>query len=186
MVKCQICGRSFRDKRGLQGHARYVHKMAWKDYQKRFTTEKEKSEKPEKKSKESETPVEEEAEKLKELPPELVETLAEKVADILKGKFEVGAEEPPSELPEGVELIGEAVDVTAEKVNYKIALNPEIFYRYNIFKAKAGERWKGNFSDWLDLVTRDILKVYGLYPGVLTVKGRKLVVELPMGFVEAE
>jgi len=124
-----------------------------------------------------------------EIPSKLVDDIAEKVAEILKDKF-AGEHEPnakPSMLPEGVEMLGETMDVKAEKVNYKVALNPEIFHRYNVFKAEVarrGKKWEGTFSDWLDLVTRDILKVYGIYPAVITMKGKKLIVELPVETVE--
>ncbi|MCJ7609202.1 hypothetical protein MUP00_05985, partial [Candidatus Bathyarchaeota archaeon] len=59
--------------------------------------------------------------------------VTERLFKMMQGK-PTQPELPGKELPlEDVELIG-------EKVNYKIALNPEIFYRYSIFKAKAAAR----------------------------------------------
>ena len=132
-----------------------------------------------------------------QLADELAGKVLERLKRILPANLEPGgasdskgaSDGKSSGLPEGVELIGEAVDVEAEKVNYKIALNPEIFHRYNVFKAESarrGRKWEGTFSDWLDMVTRDILKVYGIYPAVVTTKGGKLILELPVESMEED
>jgi hypothetical protein len=42
---------------------------------------------------------------------------------------------PVEDLPQEVQLPIEDVQLAGEKVNYCIALNPEIFFRYNVFKA---------------------------------------------------
>lgn len=84
-------------------------------------------------------------------------------------------------------LEAEDVEVVGEKVNYKVALNPEIFWRYNVFKAEAerrGKKWNGSFSDFLDMATKDILAVYGIHPTVVAMKGKKLLVELPVNMEE--
>lgn len=112
--------------------------------------------------------------------PELVEQVARRVVELLKGEDKG----EPERLPKDVDVIGEEVEVVGEKVNYKVALNPEIFYRYNVFKAEVGRRgktWEGDFSDWLDLATKDILAVYGIHPTVVSYQGRKLLVQLPVG-----
>jgi hypothetical protein len=116
---------------------------------------------------------------LPELSSELISEIARKVADYL------GKEENPKAKPlSGVmPLEAEDVEVVGEKVNYKVALNPEIFWRYSVFKAEAerrGRQWNGSFSDFLDLATKDILAVYGIHPTVLSMKGKKLMVELPV------
>jgi hypothetical protein len=58
--------------------------------------------------------------------------LANMVADIIRGKPQPAQPELP-----GTALPIEEVELVREKVNYKITLNPEIFYRYSIFKARA-------------------------------------------------
>lgn len=85
--------------------------------------------------------------------------------------------------PPGKEAPVEDVELIGEKVNYKIALNPEIFYRYSIFKAQAarmGRQWNGSLSDWIDLCTKDILAHYGMYPTVMYSKGRTMMIEVPV------
>jgi hypothetical protein len=111
-------------------------------------------------------------------PQQLVEEVARRVMELLS------KQNPRSSTP-SVRLIpleAEDVEVIGEKVNYKVALNPEIFWRYSVFKAEAerrGRKWDGTFSDFLDLATKDILAVYGIHPTVLSMKGKKLMVELP-------
>ncbi len=84
----------------------------------------------------------------------------------------------------------EDVEIIGEKINYNVALNPEIFYRYSIFKAKAEssvKEWKGEFGDYLDLCTQDMLKVHRLYLTVLQAgKSGKIMVEIPSNIFCAE
>jgi len=94
---------------------------------------------------------------------------------------------PPDVAPEDPNIIGEAVEVTGEKVNYKVALNPEIFHFYNIFKAmseKRGTKWTGNFGDFLYMAVKDVLTVHGIHPTVMLTKGRQFLIELPPGVGE--
>jgi len=115
-----------------------------------------------------------------ELPKEFVGEVARKVVDLLREEGKRGLERlPPGVMP----LEAEDVEVVGEKVNYKVALNPEIFWRYNVFKAETerrGRKWGGDFSDFLDLATKDILAVYGIHPTVVSLRGKKLMVELPV------
>ena len=117
---------------------------------------------------------------LPESSPELIEKIAGKVVELLRS----GEEHEREGLSVGLMPIeAEDVEVIGEKVNYKVALNPEIFWRYNVFKAETerrGRKWAGNFSDFLDLATKDILAVYGIHPTVVSLKGKKLMVELPV------
>ena len=114
--------------------------------------------------------------------PELIEKIAGKVVKLLKNEGEHERERlPPGIMP----VEAEDVEVIGEKVNYKVALNPEIFWRYNVFKAenerRGGVKWAGSFADFLDLATKGILAVYGIHPTVVSLKGKKLMVELPVG-----
>lgn len=118
------------------------------------------------------------------LPQQLVEEVARRVAELLKASNPQSPPPTPGLFP----LEAEDVEVVGEKVNYKVALNPEIFWRYNVFKAEVerrGRKWDGTFSDFLDLATKDILAVYGIHPTVISMKGKKLLVELPVNVEEA-
>jgi hypothetical protein len=63
-------------------------------------------------------------------------------------------------LPKGVSEIPalEEVEVVGEKVNYKVALNPDVFWRFNVFKAQnqrltsmgKAKPFQGDFSDFLN------------------------------------
>ena len=74
-----------------------------------------------------------------------------------------GLLKPPEVVPDklvGTPVPGEDVEVVDEKINYRVKLNPEIFYRYSVFKARTeqlGNEWKGDFSDYLDMATKDLL-----------------------------
>jgi hypothetical protein len=118
-----------------------------------------------------------------QLPQELVEEVARRVVELLKGENESRTKRSEPREEGVLPLEAEDVEVVGEKVNYKVALNPEIFWRYSVFKAEAerrGRKWDGTFSDFLDIATKDILAVYGIHPTVLSMKGKKLMVELPV------
>jgi len=78
---------------------------------------------------------------------------------------------------------GEEIEVTGEKLNYKIALNPAIFSRYDKFKAivlsRGLKEWKGNFADFIDMSTKDILAFYGIYDAVVEYRGGRLLFDVP-------
>lgn len=165
MIKCELCGMEFKTTQGLAGHKWLKHKMV--------------EGKPQAERRQAEVKAGN-----VELSAGAISMIAKKVAEILaqQGVGQTQTAEPPSELPAAV-LPFEDVEIMGEKVNYKVALNPEIFWRYNVFKAEVerrGRRWEGSFSDWLDLVTKDILRVYGIHPTVVSMKGRKLLVEIPV------
>lgn len=181
MVKCALCEKEVQDNRALQGHVRTIHKTPWEDYKKQFGAQKleekkmEKHEKKEVKKKATE-----------KLSPEDVDAIAKRVTELLeKGDEKSGA----TQLPPGVTPIGEEVEVKGEKINYKVALNPEIFYFYSIFKAEAvrrGRKWEGDFSDFMYLAAKDVLTAHGLHPAVLSVKGGSLLVKLPISALQRE
>lgn len=127
----------------------------------------------------------------------VTEAIRSEFAEILKGKNPENAlhngnpqssTTQPASLQGTLPIEAEDVEVIGEKVNYKVALNPEIFWRYNVFKAEVerrGRKWNGSFSDFLDLATKDILAVYGIHPTVVAMKGKKLLVELPVNVEES-
>jgi uncharacterized C2H2 Zn-finger protein len=77
--------------------------------------------------------------------------------------------------------VGEEVEVVGDKINYKIALNPEVFYLYNVFKAEVkrrGREWKGTFGDFIYMAIRDVLKMHGIIPTVLVLRKGQLFARL--------
>jgi uncharacterized C2H2 Zn-finger protein len=73
--------------------------------------------------------------------------------------------------------VGEEVEVVGDKINYKVALNPEVFHLYNIFKAEVrrrGREWKGTFGDFVYMAIRDVLKMHGIIPTVLVLRKGQL------------
>jgi hypothetical protein len=77
--------------------------------------------------------------------------------------------------------VGEEVEVVGDKINYKVALNPEVFYLYNVFKAEVkrrGKEWKGTFGDFVYMAIRDVLKMHGIIPTVLVLKRGQLFARL--------
>jgi hypothetical protein len=77
--------------------------------------------------------------------------------------------------------VGEEVEVVGDKINYKIALNPEVFHLYNIFKAEVrrrGREWKGTFGDFVYMAIRDVLKMHGIIPTVLVLRKGQLFARL--------
>jgi len=79
--------------------------------------------------------------------------------------------------------MGEEVEVIGERINYKVSLNPEIFYLYSIFKAEAerkGNKWSGEFGDFLYMAAKDVLAVHGLRPAVVALKEGTLMIKVPM------
>jgi hypothetical protein len=44
---------------------------------------------------------------------------------------------PVEDIPQDVQIPHEDVQLAGEKVNYRMALNPEIFFRYSVFKARV-------------------------------------------------
>ena len=76
----------------------------------------------------------------------------------------------------------EELQISGERVNYKLSLPVAIFSRYEKFKAvsqKRGHPWDGDLSTFIDLATKDALRVHGIYDSVLELRGNKWLVELP-------
>lgn len=122
---------------------------------------------------------------------ELVDEIVRKVTDILRKEQSPPSPSTPKteKLPEGVSPIGEEVEVVGEKVNYKVALNPEIFHFYNLFKAEVerrGRKWDGDFSDFLYMAAKDVLTVHGIHPAVVTLSRGNLLLRLPLKVEEED
>lgn len=184
MVKCALCG----DKsvefslKGLSGHVRFSHKADWKQYQEKYSP------------KESEKLIEESDEKDKA--EDVVAMVKETMDGVLKSvdeklgifRKELGLNLESPTVPDGAVPL-EEVEVIGEKVNYRVALNPEIFYLYSVFKAQntrlaktsGAPLWKGDFSDWLYLATKELLASYNIHPTVVATSGNKIMIELPTG-----
>jgi len=83
----------------------------------------------------------------------------------------------PAGTPNGIsDFPGEVIEVIGERVNYKVALDPEIFSTYNKFKAiciKRGTNWDRDFSDFLMMSVRTAMSMYGIYDMVVEVRGER-------------
>jgi len=95
----------------------------------------------------------------------------------------------PDPLPQGAQTAPiEEVEVIGQKINYKIALSPDVFWRFNVFKAQnqrlvamgKAKQFTGDLGDFLDLSTKTLLSTYGMYPTVLQLSGGKMMVEMPI------
>jgi len=91
----------------------------------------------------------------------------------------------PSGEPSGItDFPGEEIEVIGEKINYKVALDPEIFSTYNKFKAiciKRGNIWEKDFSDFLMMSVKTAMSYYGIYDMIVEVKGNQMLFEMPVG-----
>lgn len=166
MIECGICGRPFRDKRGLSSHVRVAHDLPWGDYQKQY---------PVMELPENEIGAEYEANPPNEAEEDMsvINERLERVEAVVE-RFMSGT--APSGRPSGVtDFPAEDVEVVGEKLNYKLALNPAIFSRYDRFKAivkKRGKTWTGDFSDYIEMCTKDLFTIFGIH---------EMVVEMPTG-----
>lgn len=200
--KCGLCDPSNPKnygKAGLVGHVYNKHKMAWKTYQAKFLG----SEAPPPAVQPPQTPQvtvppsttstpPQPASPAKSdvgtlaLQPQQIDQIAKRVVELFQNSAKAEALTPKDN--DGQDLAMVDVEVEGDKVPYRMALNPEIFHNYNIFKAlsiRKGNSWKGTFGDWLFMCTRDILKVYGIYPTVISMQSGKLLVELPQEAVSS-
>lgn len=157
----------------MSSHVRNIHGIDWKDYQKDHPV----VEIPEDKGKPGDK-APEEAKEPDDLPLDKRMDRLENIVNKLVNSF-------ASENPSGVyDFPGEDIEIIGEKVNYKVALNPAIFSRYDKFKAvvkRRGKEWTKDFADFLDMSTKDILAVYGIYDTVVEFRDGRILVEVPEG-----
>jgi hypothetical protein len=199
-VKCALCSHEFRDARGLSRHVWTSHNVVWADYVKQHPVQR--VEAPHEGASSGEgskaTLTPDQVALLEEIrktvrniitDPEMVDTLRKAmfpqgIPQAPQQKpTEAGLPEGVERLPEGAVRIGEEVEVVGEKVNYKVALNPEIFYFYSVFKAEAerrGRRWEGDFGDFLYMAAKDVLTTHGIHPAVVRLKEGQLILKVPM------
>jgi len=171
LVRCEICGRVFADRRGLSSHVTAAHDIPWPDYREEY---------PVGEAQEEEFEAFEEDQEPEEEAPQGLNERLERLEAIVN-RFMSGT--GPSGGPSGIrEFPAEDVEVIGERLNYKVALNPAIFSRYDKFKAvclKRGNQWNGDFADFLDMATKDILAVFGIYDTVVEFRGGKYLIEVP-------
>jgi pyruvate/2-oxoglutarate dehydrogenase complex dihydrolipoamide acyltransferase (E2) component len=213
MIACGICKQEFKDARGLQGHVRYVHQVPWKDYQQQFgvqpsiaqqqpqqqtqtqpqapaiatTQTQTQSQQPQPQPQTIQNQTQNQTQNVQQQTIQQAPTptkpatpsakeIASELLKLIKGGEGV-------EIPPGATPMGEEVEVKGEKINYKVALNPEIFFLYSIFKAEAerkGNKWDGDFGDFLYMAAKDLLTVHGLRPAVVAVKEGTLMLKMPV------
>lgn len=159
----------------MSSHVRTAHDTKWKEYQKEHPV----VELPE----DEETPKDEtdEGDEASEGISGINDRL-ERVEAVIN-RFMSGVS--PSGEPSGItDFPGEEIEVIGEKINYKVALDPEIFSTYNKFKGiciKRGTNWDKDFSDFLMMSVRTAMNYYGIYDMVVEMKGNKMLFEMPMG-----
>ncbi len=174
MISCALCDNTFLDNRGLSAHIRKEHdEITWVDY---------KTKHPRTEVQVTETPVIE----VPEEPKETDDTpLAERM-DRMENMFNpLFSGYVPAGTPRGIsDFPGEVIEVIGEKVNYKVALDPEIFSTYNNFKAiciKRGTNWDKDFSDFLMMSVRTAMSMYGIYDMVVEVRDSQILFDMPVG-----
>jgi len=130
---------------------------------------------------------------------QLTEDMVKRIAKEVVSMMQTETPEPPTlkPLPKGfTPLPMEEVEVAGDRINIKVALNPLIYSRLMKFKAanldlaKNDQRIKvfsGDLGDFIDLATKTLLNVYGIYPDVsLRLRGGNLLIELPQELREME
>lgn len=174
MFRCEICEKTFKNKSGLGGHVTSVHEISWADYKNEYTV----VELPKDKGKiRVEADEEDEASEARSRLKDRLERM-----EAIMNRFMSGYS--PSGEPSGIyDFPGEEIEITGEKLNYKIALNPAIFSWYDKFKAvvlrRGMKKWTGDFADFIDISTKDILAVYGIYDTVVEFRDGRILFEFP-------
>lgn len=172
MFRCEICDKTFKNKSGLGGHVTSVHEKSWADYKKEYAVVE--LPKAQRKPRDKADGEDETSNRSSALNDRL--DRMEDLARFITGGSHLGE-------PSGIiDFPGEVIEVTGEKVNYKVALDPEIFSTYNKFKAiceKRGSNWDKDFSDFLMMSVRDAMAIYGIYDVVIEVRGDKIIFEMP-------
>jgi len=167
MFRCEICDKTFKNKSGLGGHVTSVHEKSWADYQAEYTV----IEIPKAKRKPRDE-ADEEAE-----PSENHSRFNDRLNSLENTFNTLFSGYVPAGTPSGIsDFPGEVIEVIGEKVNYKVALDPEIFSTYNKFKAvciKRGTNWDKDFSDFLMMSVRTAMSMYGIYDMVVEVRGER-------------
>jgi len=174
LIKCEICERIFKSKRGLSSHVPSKHSIDWKDYQAKYTIVELLEDKGKTGAEADET--DEKSESGDTHLAERMDRLETMVKTFFSGYTPTGNPSGVTNFP------GEEIEILGEKLNYKIALNPAIFSRYDKFKAvvlRRGGSWTGDFADFLDMSTKDILAVYGIYDTVVEFRDGRILFEVP-------
>ncbi len=168
MIKCALCDNTFKDKRGLSAHVRTEHEITWNKYKTTHPiTEIQDTQSPEISPDVARDPLDMRMDRL------------ENIIDTFFNGYS------PTGQPSGItNFPGESVEIIGEKINYKVALDPQIFSTYNKFKAistKRGTPWDGDFSDFLMMSVKDAMSIHGIYDAIIEVKGNKILFEMPAG-----
>ena len=173
MFRCEICEKTFKNRSGLGGHVTSVHEVKWTDYQANYkVVELPKAQrKPRDKADE-----EDETSNRRSGFYDRLDRMEGLVNRFMSGDSSFGGSSGIIDFP------GEVIEIVGEKVNYKVALNPEIFSTYNKFKAicaKRGTPWNKDFSDFLMYSVRDAMAIHGIYDAVVEFRGGRLLFDVP-------
>lgn len=104
--------------------------------------------------------------------------IAERVSEKIMQKLMGGSKEKTED---GV--IQEEVEITGDRIKWSGFIDPEVWMRYNIFKAvslQQGKKWEGTLGDFFNIATRDVITSHGYYPTVIRTKGNKALIEFPI------
>lgn len=104
--------------------------------------------------------------------------IAERVSEKIIQKLMGGSQEKTED---GV--IQEEVEITGDRIKWSGFIDPEVWMRYNIFKAvsaQQGKKWEGTLGDFFNIATRDVITSHGYYPTVIRTKGNKALIEFPI------
>jgi len=196
---CPKCGKTFDNQQALAGHVKAAHGSSkgtlLEDLEEKVEEAFKRIESMERKLDELPKQVTEEFTKRfladwdnikKSLADELADDVIPRVVERIRNDARMGQPVqagPAVAQPVAVPFVpvGEEVEVVGDKINYKIALNPEVFHLYNIFKAEVrrrGREWKGTFGDFVYMAIRDVLKMHGIIPTVLVLRKGQLFARL--------
>ena len=196
---CPKCGKTFDNQQALAGHVKAAHGSSkgtlLEDLEEKVEEAFKRIESMERKLDELPKQVTEEFTKRfladwdnikKSLADELADDVIPRVVERIRNGARMGQPiqaSPAVAQPVAVPFmpVGEEVEVVGDKINYKIALNPEVFHLYNIFKAEVrrrGREWKGTFGDFVYMAIRDVLKMHGIIPTVLVLRKGQLFARL--------
>lgn len=144
MIRCAICDRSFKNVSGLAGHVVAKHGVEWATYKAEHSLEEATEAETEEKTSEDDSRV------------SALETSVQEIRE------KIGL---PTAAGEIMPIPLEEITVVGQRVNYRVALNPEVLTRYHTFLAvvaQLGREWSGDFGDFLDVATDDLLTRRGI------------------------
>lgn len=163
MIKCALCDKSFKNRSGLAGHVVSVHDLKWAAYKSEHSLEEEAEAEAREETSEDDSRV------------SALETSVQEIRE------KIGL---PTAAGETLPIPLEEVTITGHRVNYRVSLNPEVLTRYHTFLAavaQLGKKWSGDFGDFLDVATDDLLTRRGIIGTVVQLGRPQHPSDTPLG-----